>query len=113
MSEESPPAEGKKSKFAASHINSTVEIASGEVIVGVSTVHVGEPSGNAASAIMDWGLPPLQNFTGKKENDEDDLKQFVREFERPWRLDIWNGEVYLAGRALRMYESLNDEQRDI
>ena len=59
MSKESPPAKEKKSKFAASHINSTVEIARGKVIVGVSMVHVGEPCGNAASATMDWGVATI------------------------------------------------------
>ena len=52
-------------------------------------------------------------------NDEDGLKQFVREFERHSRLAGWTGEtqrlqfeVHLSGRALRMYESLKEEQRE-
>lgn len=51
-------------------------------------------------------------------NDEDGLKQFLKEFERHSILAGWSGEVkrlqfevHLGGRALRMYESLKEDQR--
>ena len=68
--------------------------------------------------MMAWSLPKLQKFTGERENDEEGLKQFVKEFERHSRLAGWfdevqrlQFEVHLGGRALRMYESLKEDQR--
>ena len=73
---------------------------------------------SVASAMRAWSLPRLQKFTGERVNDEDGFKQFVKEFERYSLLAGWSGEirrlqfeVHLGGRALRMYESLKDDQR--
>ena len=73
---------------------------------------------SAAGAMQAFNLPKLQKFSGEKVNDDDGLRQFVREFERHAQLVGWTGatkklqyEVHLSGRALRMYESLKNEQR--
>ena len=60
----------------------------------------------------------MQKFTGDKMQEEDGLKSFIREFERHAKLSKWSEEekrlrfeLQLGGRALRMYESLGDEDR--
>jgi hypothetical protein len=79
---------------------------------------VAEYPGNVASALLAWNLPRIQKFTGEKVHDEEGLKSFVKEFERHACLVGWSGEVkrlqfevHLGGRALRMYESLKESQR--
>ena len=117
-SEELPPAEVSVSSLPAAQPPSVRE-ETVENSERVSPVSVGASPGSVAGAMMAWNLPRLQKFSGEKVNDEDGLKQFVREFERHSRLAGWTGEtqrlqfeVHLSGRALRMYESLKEEQRE-
>ena len=77
-----------------------------------------ETEAGLASAMFAWSLPRLQKFTGDKMQEEDGLKSFIREFERHAKLSKWSEEekrlrfeLQLGGRALRMYESLGDEDR--